>query len=193
MIQEELAQPVSNSVACGGTHRLMGLGYAVRKRERRGDPLTGQWARAKQTVDHYAAYALRVQNADGSFSTNWFEGPGNSADLERKLNTTGHTLEWLLLSLPDEQVREPSVARAAQFLTALMWTYRGQSWQIGAKGHALHALTLYDERIFGGKPGQRQQELARFADQVSAEGPALSRVPAVPPPRAARMPGFRIR
>ena len=105
MIQEELAQPVNNSVACGGTHRLMGLGYAVRKRERRGEPLTGQWARAKQTVDHYAAYALRVQNADGSFSTNWFEGPGNSADIERKLNTTGHTLEWLLLSLPDEQVQ----------------------------------------------------------------------------------------
>jgi hypothetical protein len=171
----------------------MGLGYAVRKREQRGEPLTGPWARAKQTVDHYADYALRAQNADGSFSTNWFEGPANSADLERKLNTTGHTLEWLLLSLPDEQVRDPRVAQAARFLTDLMWTYRGQAWQIGAKGHALHALTLYDERVFGGQPGQRRQELARFADQVSADGPALSRMPAATPPAGGRIRGFRIR
>lgn len=199
MIQEELAQPVSAQVACGGTHRLMGLGYATRKREQRGEPLTGQWARAKQAVDRFAAAALRLQNADGSFSTNWCDGPGNSADIERKVNTTGHTLEWLLLSLPDEQVNDPRVARAAQFLTTAMWDYRGHSWYIGAKGHALHALTLYDERVFDGRPGQRGADLTHFAEQVKADGPATSRLPAVSrvtpntPPTAGRRRGFQTR
>ena len=193
LIQEELAQPVNNGVACGGSHRLMGLGYAVRKRERRDEPLIGQWARAKQTVDSYAAYALRAQNADGSFSTNWFEGPGNSADLEKKLNTTGHTLEWLLLSLPDKQLSDPRLAQAAQFLTALMWTHRSQPWYIGAKGHAIHALTLYDERVFGGKPGQRGAELAPFTDQVAAEGPLVRRDAPAASPAAGRPRAYRTR
>ena len=102
------------------------------------------------------------------------------------LNTTGHTLEWLLLSLPDEQVNDPRVAQATQFLTALMWNYRHQAWYIGAKGHALHALTLYDERVFGGKPGQRSAELAQFAEQVAAEGRSERTEQHAVPPTAGR-------
>jgi hypothetical protein len=184
VIQEELAQPVNKSAACGGTHRLMGLGYAVWRHQQPGEPLTGQWARAKQTVDRFAASAFKLQNADGSFSTNWFEGPDHSSDIERRLNTTGHTLEWLLLSLADEQVQDPRLTRAAQFLTALMWRYRSRAWYIGAKGHALHALALYDERVFGGQPGKRHTELAQYAEAVTAEGPVEpreTREPVVPP------------
>jgi hypothetical protein len=164
MIAEELLQPVIGS-ACGGTHRLECFGYSLRKRLARGEPVTGHWARAQKYVDDYVAYAHRLQNADGSFSTKWFEGPENRQDPDRKLNTTGHTLEWLLLSLPDDRLDDPRVLRAARFLTDLLWYGRGRPWEIGPKGHGLHALVLYDERVFGSRPGpERVAEFSRLLE-----------------------------
>jgi hypothetical protein len=164
MIAEELKQPVIGS-ACGGTHRLECFGYALRKRLARGAPVTGHWARARKFVEDYVTYTHRLQNPDGSFSTNWFQGPGNVPDPDRKLNTTGHTLEWLLLSVPDDQLDDPRLLRAARFLTDLLWYGRDRKWEIGPKGHGLHALVLYDERVFGGRPGPtRSEEFARILD-----------------------------
>ena len=48
LIKEELAQPVIGGT-CGGTHRMLGLSYAVRKREKRGEPIDGQWVKARNT------------------------------------------------------------------------------------------------------------------------------------------------
>jgi hypothetical protein len=76
LIEEELKQPVIGT-ACGGTHRMCGLGYAVRKRELRAQPMTGHWARAQKFVGEYFEYTYKLQNSDGSFSSNWFEGRGD--------------------------------------------------------------------------------------------------------------------
>jgi hypothetical protein len=66
-----------------------------------------------------------------------------------------------------------------------MWRYRGHEWEIGPKGHAIHALALYDERLFGGQPGQRSEQL--LAAQNVAESPEtgdqhLVQTPAHSPP-----------
>jgi hypothetical protein len=45
---------------------------------------------------------------------------------------------------------------------------KGTRWEIGPLGHALHALALYDERVFDGHPGKRADELAR-RPKVTAE------------------------
>ena len=55
LIREELAQPI-NGVTCGGTHRLMGFSYAVRRRKQSGRPVTGQWLRAQK----YASVVSRL-------------------------------------------------------------------------------------------------------------------------------------
>ena len=159
LIREELDQPIVGA-ACGGTHRLMGFSRAVRKQEKSGRPVAGQWLRAQEYVDKFHAYTFKLQNADGSFSTNWFASRGDQQDLDRRLETTGHTLEWLVYSLPPEQLGDERLVRAVSYLTELMWRYRGREWEIGPKGHALHALCLYDERAFDGQPGQRMQQLA---------------------------------
>jgi hypothetical protein len=161
LVKEELAQPIVGA-ACGGTHRLMGFSYAVRNRERSGQPLDGQWERAQDYLQQYYAYTFKLQNADGSFSTNWFARRGDQADLDRRLDTTGHTLEWLAYSLPKSQLGDARVVRAVEYLTDLMWRYRGREWEIGPRGHAIHALSLYDERAFGGRLGQRAEDLAAF-------------------------------
>ena len=161
LIQEELAQPI-NGAACGGTHRLMGYSYAVKKRERTGGPMDGQWLRAMKYLESYHDYTFRLQNGDGSFSTNWFRGPGAMGTVERRIETTGHTLEWLVYSLSDEQLQDPRVVKGVDFLATLMWDHPDYDWKIGPRGHALHALAMYDERVFGGRPGSRRVDLANW-------------------------------
>ncbi len=76
LVHEELAQPIVGA-ACGGTHRLMGLAYAVRKREESGRPMTGEFRRAQKYLENYHRYTFtKLQNPDGSFSTEWFKAPG---------------------------------------------------------------------------------------------------------------------
>lgn len=168
LLKEEMAQPVVGA-CCGGAHRLTGLSYAVHRRKKEGKPLTGQWKRADAYVRDFQDYTFRLQNSDGSFSTNWFEGRGNSGDLDRKLNTSGHVLEWILLSLAKERLTEPQVLRAVTFINDLLWDYRGREWEIGPRGHALHALSLFDQRVFGGKLGNREQELGLARADLEAE------------------------
>jgi hypothetical protein len=163
MIREELAQPIVGA-ACGGTHRLTGFAYAVCKREVSGKPMTGQWKRARNYLDDFHQYTFKLQNPDGSFSTQWFARRSTSGDLNRRLNTTGHILEWLVYSMTEDQLAEERTVRAVEYLTDLLWRYRHYDWEIGAKGHALHALALYDERLFGGRPGERAEQLAEHHD-----------------------------
>ncbi len=160
LIQEELAQPV-NGAACGGSHRLMGLSYAVQKRKQREQPVDGQWLRAARQVEQYQQYTLRLQNTDGSYSTSWFAGRGQAADQAERLRTTGHLLEWLAFSLPVEQLEDPRVINSVQYLVDLLWNGRQQEWSIGPLGHALHALVIYQERAMDGIPGQPAAGLDR--------------------------------
>lgn len=160
LIKEELAQSVVNG-ACGGTHRMMGFTYAVRKREKENKPVDGQWQRAKKYLDDYFDYTFYLQNEDGSFSTDFFRGRNGYGDINRRIETTGHILEWFVASLSDEQLRDPRVIKSVTYLTKLMLDNKNYEWEIGPKGHALHGLAIYSERVFRDKPGQRAAVLAR--------------------------------
>lgn len=149
LVREEIVQPIRGA-ACGGTHRLMGLAYAVRKREQRGEPITGIYEEARKYLEQYHKYTFGLQNSDGSFSTAWFVRRESRLDLDRRLQTTGHTLEWLCFSLSDEQLRDPRVTRAVRYVTDLLLDESGHQWEIGHLGHALHALQMYNERIYNG-------------------------------------------
>ena len=160
LIKEELAQPIVGA-ACGGTHRLTGFTYAVRKREKEGKPIDGQFLRAKKFLEDYFDYTYYLQNQDGSFSTDFFRGRNEFGDINRRIETTGHILEWLVASVNNEQLRDPRVIKAVKYLTNLMMENKEHEWEIGPKGHALHALAIYSERVYQDKPGQRDAVLAR--------------------------------
>lgn len=147
LIREERAQPIRGA-ACGGTHRLSGLSLAYRRREARGEPLDGEYAEAARFVNQYQAYAFQMQNEDGSLSTEWFAGRGAEEDIERRLRTTGHILEWLVYSLPDDQLQSTRTVRTVNYLTELLASHADQEWHLGSIGHAVHALVLYDKRVF---------------------------------------------
>jgi hypothetical protein len=147
LIKEEIRAPI-NGAACGGTHRLMGLSYAVHNRQARGEPVDGEYRRAKKYTDDYHRYTLALQNPDGSFSTEWFVKRAARPDLSRRLQTSGHTLEWLAYSLSMEELTDPRVIKAVNYLTDMLLTNRDRQWEIGPLGHALHSLVIYDYRLF---------------------------------------------
>jgi hypothetical protein len=162
LIREELKQPVIGA-ACGGTHRMMGFSQATRIHESRKLPLVDQWLRAEQYRDNYHHYAFSLQNRDGTFSTEWFEKREARPDLQRRLQTTGHILEWMVYSLPQEELTDARIVRSVDYVAELLNQGRNVKWEIGPLGHALHALALYDERLFNGKPGERSQQLAQHS------------------------------
>ena len=97
---------------------------------------------------------------DGGFSTDWFAGRADYGPVSKHLETTGHITEWLAYSLKKEQLVEPRMIKSVSYLTNLLLENKNEKWGIGPLGHGLHALAMYDERIFGGKPGTRADELA---------------------------------
>ncbi len=162
LVAEELAQPIAGA-ACGGTHRLMGLSCGVIRRQQAGLPITGHFERAKLFLDDFVGYTFSLQNPDGSFSTEWFEQRADEPDIERKIQTTGHILEWLVYTLPDEQLQRPEISSAVTFLLDNIGENPQNDWPIGPRGHSLRALSLYQQRAL--QDSKRVQRIAvEFSD-----------------------------
>ena len=150
LVAEEIEQPIRGA-PCGGTHRLFGLAYGCQRRLRATGQLDGVYLRADKFVRDYQQFTLtKLQNRDGSFSTEWFKYPADREDdIDRKIQTTGHILEWLVASLDQEALFQPRVTAAVEFLSASLAREPSRDWKIGPLGHALHALTIYQERAWG--------------------------------------------
>jgi len=187
LIKEELAQPVVGA-ACGGSHRMTGFSYSVNKMKKVGLPFEGQWLRGQKFVEAYHDYTYKLQNADGSFSSNWFAGRGDWGDDKRVVETTGHMLEWLVCSLPKEDLDDPRVVKAVNRLTDAFMDGRKNRVQypVGPRGHGLHALAMYNERRFGDVPGNRDLVLAKRPTAKPTEGVRTAEAPAKSETKASR-------
>ena len=150
LVAEEIEQPIRGA-PCGGTHRLFGLAYGCQRRLRATGQLDGAYLRADKFVRDYQQFTLtKLQNRDGSFSTEWFKYLADrDDDIDRKIQTTGHILEWLVASLDQDDLFQPRVTAAVEFLNASLAREPSREWKIGPLGHALHALTIYQERAWG--------------------------------------------
>jgi|GEM_PF-870280 len=167
LLREEIAQPI-NKVTCGGTHRLMAISLALKRRLASGESLTGTWEIASTYIDDYQQYALTLFNPDGSFSSEWFERRGALRDPQRWMQTTGHVLEWLAVSLSDEQLLDPRIIRSVTFLSELLKIEAGQEWSIGPRAHALRSLRLYKARL----QGLIQAQDTRIASNLDSNQPS---------------------
>jgi len=161
LIEEEIKQPIRGAT-CGGSHRLFGMSYALKKRIKSGQPVSGQFARAQKYLSDYHRFAFSLQNDDGSMSTAFFWRREASSDLGTRLNTTGHVLEWLAFSLPEKDLSNPRAVKAYEYLADLLYQNQNMSWSIGPLGHALHGLVIYQDRMFGSnkKPAPDASEIA---------------------------------
>lgn len=183
IVAMEAAQDLNTS-ACGGTHRMYGLAVAMKKHkqsEQAGDDPTGAWAACQKKIDDCVTAARQHQQPDGSLSTNYFSRPSTSAEISKRISTTGHALEFLMVALDDQQIQEPWVTRAVLHLLDCFEKTQKFDLECGALYHAAHGLDLYRIRRFG----PRSNESAPQADapataQAGGQGPSASVPPATP-------------
>jgi hypothetical protein len=154
IVKEELSRPVLGAT-CGGTHRLMGLSYALARRQKRRQPLGGTFSRAREFIGQFHDYALKLQNPDGSWGPQFLAARGTTGDQAAQFRSTGHVLEWLAMSLPEDRLDDPRVVRSVEYVNRLLSSqpYRQSlaslsTQEIESLMHALHALVVYDQRFF---------------------------------------------
>ncbi|WP_373649381.1 hypothetical protein [Schlesneria sp. DSM 10557] len=146
LVQIETSQPVVGA-PCGGNHRLYALTRARDKYLQNGGRLRGVWLQADQRIKQHIEIARSLQNSDGSFSSESYKGPGYTPDVNKRFNTTGHTMEFLSASLPKERLNEPWVRNAVWTLSRELILQRDAQIDCGPLFHSLNALILYRERI----------------------------------------------
>lgn len=150
LVRYELEASIDDA-ACGGTHRLFGLTWVYQLHLRNGGSTTGVWQELADKSLKYQALAKKLQNGDGSFSTSFFRGPGNASDLQLRINTTGHILEWLALSLSDEELRQPWIQDAVNALSLMILDIQRMPMEGGTLYHAVHGLLIYYARVYDAK------------------------------------------
>ncbi|TVP99353.1 MAG: ADP-ribosylation factor-directed GTPase activating protein isoform b [Planctomycetaceae bacterium] len=151
LLQSEVGQLGPDS-ACGGSHRLCAIATAINARRAAGLPISGVWEDAEDVVSLAIEQVRDFQNADGSFSTHYFDRPGWSLDLTTTLGTTGHAFEFLAVAGDEDLLREPWVRRAAEILCDILERTAGLDLECGALYHALSGLSIYHERMTAGSP-----------------------------------------
>lgn len=132
--------------ACEGTHHLEALVVALEKWQKRGEPLRGAWSQAQYRIRQNIEIARANQNSDGSFSTRYFWAGGHSTDIGTRLPGNGHTLEFLMMALPDDRLNEPWVKNGVASVAQDLYNHRKEGLNAGSLYHALHALILYRDR-----------------------------------------------
>lgn len=140
-------QNVVEKAACGGNHGLFALSRTRDKYLKAGHPLRGTWLAADHKVKRYIEIARSMQNSDGTFSANFYVGPEHATDINKRLNSTGHTLEFLAVALPDQRLKEPWVQNSVWALSKDLVEHRHQAVDCGPLYHSLDALIIYRDRI----------------------------------------------
>jgi hypothetical protein len=133
---------------CGGTHRLFGLTWVYHMHLQRGGKVEGVWKKIADKTAEYRDLAKKYRNSDGSFSTNYFFGPGPVSDLPTGISTSGHILEWLALALTEEELKQSWVEDAANRLAMMILELQNSDIDGGPLYHAVHGLQIYHARTY---------------------------------------------
>ena len=149
LLKEELDSPIDETTSCGGTHRLMAVSRAIANRKQQGKPFDSGWIAAEDYLKKFRDFAFTFQNKNGSFSTKWFRSRENDPDINRRLYTTGHVLEWLVYSSSDTELQDQRISQAVDYVVNLMMTAPHYKLDVGPRGHAIHALRMYEGRMYG--------------------------------------------
>jgi hypothetical protein len=147
LLRYDLKAPMETA-PCGGTHRLFGLDWVHHLHLQKGGKTEGVWKDLADNAVRHQQLARKYQNPDGSFSTSFFNGPGSNPDMERRINTSGHTLEWLALSLPDAELKAAWVEDAVNAVTRMVFEIQDKPMEGGSLYHATHGLLIYYARVY---------------------------------------------
>lgn len=159
LVQVEVGKPVGGPTSpCGGTHGLYALARARNIYMATGKPLRGVWYQADQKIKKYIQISRVNQNANGTLSSAFFKGKEFKQDFDKRMASTGHQLEFLMMALDDRQLKDPWVRRAVEATAIDLMANRKEFVSCSPLYHATNALTLYLERTV---PSERQQNVAQ--------------------------------
>ncbi len=174
LVQLESAAPV-NGAACGGNHRLFALTRTRDKHLLRGGRLEGVWAQADLKIRQHVELARQLQNTDGSFSAKFYEAPGVTNDVNKRFNTTGHTMEFLSIGVPTHRLNEQWLRNAASVLSRELVYNAQRPIDCGPLYHTLNSLMIYRDRL-------REQDAGWLAAQAFTTPKIAQAIPVVTPP-----------
>ena len=127
----------------GGTHHLFGVAYAYNKYRHENDTLMGVWQEAGKYLKKHTMTVQSFQQEDGAFSDGLLSEAAAPESPSKLVFSTGHTLEWLIFALTDEELREPWVVRAVNRLCEEIENNPLEAFSDGGIYHAVNALRLY--------------------------------------------------
>ncbi len=146
LVQIETGLPVVGA-ACGGNHRLFALTRTRDKYLKAGGKLAGIWSQADLKIRQHIELARSLQNGDGSFSSKSYRSVGYTDDPNERFNTTGHTMEFLSIAVPDNRISEPWVRNAVSMLCRELVIHRQRQIDCGPLYHTLNSVILYRDRL----------------------------------------------
>lgn len=190
LVQLETAKPVGGPTSpCGGTHGLFALARARNVYLRSGKPLRGIWFAADQKVKKYIEIAKVYRNSDGSLSSGFFKTREYKQDFDKRMASQGHLLEFLMMSVSQEELKSDWVRRAINTTCSDLNANQNQYVSCSPLFHAANALSIYLDRVAQEAPPKIGQDPApRVALKPDGSAGVQSRPPgktATPrPPKA---------
>ena len=166
-----------HEAACGGTHAMFGLSYALKMRRKAGKRNSGYWLEVEQKIKRFVQLSKANQNNDGSFSVDFFRSQKHSRDFETRLASSGHVLEFLMVALPDKQLNEKWVRRGVESMADDLIKFSDQSAECSALYHALDGLVMYRNRIRGQILAEKITQLKFSQQKKSAQKPVIAQKP----------------
>ncbi len=137
---------------CGGTHGLFALAHARNVYLRTGKPLVGVWLEAEQKIQRYIRTARMMQNSNGTLSSNYFRGREYKKDFDKRMGSSGHLLEFLMMALPSQELNAPWVRRAIEATSNDLMVNRKAFVSCSPLYHATSALSIYVDRVAATAP-----------------------------------------
>jgi hypothetical protein len=194
LVQVQVAAPVVGG-ACGGNHGLFAITRARDKYLKTGRPLRGVWLQADNKIKQHVEIARSLQNADGTFSSDFYRGGGYTRDMNQRFNTTGHTMEFLSIGLPDSRLNEQWVRNAVHVLSWELIAHRKSSPSPGPLYHSINALVNYRDRVrklqstqLAAKPAEAAKSPATTPAVTAPQPVPVATQPATPAPTTANTP-----
>lgn len=148
IVDMETKQDLAES-ACGGSHRMVGIATAVNRHNEQQGELKGAWVAADAKIKDCLRRAREFQQPNGALSAAYFERPSTSGDLAQQIQTTGHVLEFVVVSCSDEELDDPWIQRAVQYLCKSFRLTKDADVECGWLYHATRGLKIYRDRRFG--------------------------------------------
>ncbi len=162
MVTEELNRSIDQG-SSDVTDWLLGLTSAVKLYEEEGRTLRGPMALARRQLGTYHDFVLSIQNENYLWHPKFFLFKGSSADAYDTLYSSGHILRWLLLSSPENKLNTPKISKAVASLASTISRVPTNvnagtmsDRQLESLAVALHALSIYNQRVFGEEPETKE-------------------------------------